>query len=574
LKISNIIKYLFELIFMLLTKSNSILASLFLFLIVVSLVSFQDADALKGKGVEISKYGIATKDIVCGDILCSQAGKAQTMRHVSQTLAFQTIDGQTKLVGISGTAEENPTIIVRTGFLLSLTVENRDNIPHILKIDNLSTQTLDLAPGQTDNLMIFSNEIGEYDLLDLATTSKVGKIKIVSLQQGISDKLPISLPRAEQITPDFIFSKIPQAQPGRLQVTLAFEEKNGETNIVGIQGVSGKNPTLVTRTGFVYDLVIMNNADLPHSLFLNGFNLSSGSIAPGTTKIMTIYPTTVGVFDYYDETMLSPLGKLQVVKVEPSVPQVPSIPDISLGQIQPKISASGEILNPGRIQSTLQIENINGSPAVVGVEGVSGLNPTIVTRTGFVYHVNVINNDSTSHTLYIDGLNQRTGPLLPGQTGIIALYPSESEEGEFSYYLDSPENTLGSFYVLKVEPKIPSLQIPAQRVSAPGTIQATIAFESSNGELHVIGVKGTLEENPTLITRTGYLYTLTIENRDSMPHSFDVQGLNLDSGILQPGESSVLLILPSEEGQFQYMDGLTQKVFGSIKIVKVEPSLP
>jgi hypothetical protein len=133
---------------------------------------------------------------------------------------------------------------------------------------------------------------------------------------------------------------------------------------------------------------------------------------------------------------------------------------------------------------------------------------------------------------------------------------------------------LGTLLVLRVEPKAPSINIPAQVVSAPGTIQSTVAFQTIGGNLKVLGIKGTSEENPTLITRTGYLYTLTVENRDSSPHIFSVEGLTFDTNVLQPGERSVLVMLPSEEGEFKYYDGITQKVFGSIKIVKVEPSFP
>ena len=41
---------------------------------------------------------------------------------VEQTVAFKDVDGEVKLVGISGTAEDNnPTLIVRTSFAYILT---------------------------------------------------------------------------------------------------------------------------------------------------------------------------------------------------------------------------------------------------------------------------------------------------------------------------------------------------------------------------------------------------------------------------------------------------------------------
>jgi hypothetical protein len=121
---------------------------------------------------------------------------------------------------------------------------------------------------------------------------------------------------------------------------------------------------------------------------------------------------------------------------------------------------------------------------------------------------------------------------------------------------------------------IQKFTIPAMRVAAPGVLQASVAFEIVDGQLRVVGIEGTSETNPTLVTRTGFLYTLTIKNNDTEPHSFFVHGTGMHSGTLNQGESTVLVILPTEEGEFIYYDGITGQAFGKLKIVQVEPKLP
>ena len=558
-------------------KITSITITAAILLLSTALVTpiFDDAHALKSDGVEIRKYGAATSNLVCGDILCSEVGKKQTMRHVSQVVAFQTVNGNIKLIGMEGTAEENPTIVLRTGFVLSLTVENQDDFAHMLMIEGLDIVTKDLAPGTRDHLMIFSYNTGEYNLVDVATSQNVGKLKIVKLQEDFPFSSQMAtvekqMTRVEkQITETSLIPKIPKESPGRLQATLAFEETNGIVQVVGIQGVSGVNPTLVTRTGYVYDLIIINRDTNAHSMFIDGLNLSSGGIPPGHTSMITIYPTKEGNYGYYAETMLSPIGYVKVVNVEPSIPKMTVSPTM------PQIPSFGTMIGePGRIKSTLQFETIDNKLSLVGIEGVLGINPTLVARTGFVYEIQVINKDSYPHALYLDGLNLQTRMIQPGETGMIAIYPSDNNVGKYSYYTSDPSAPLGNLLVLKVEPKTLSIKVPTMTVSAPGTIQATVAFDTVGGELKILGVKGTSEENPTLVTRTGYLYTLTVENHDSSPHGFGVEGLAMDTSVLQPGESSVLMILPSQEGEFKYFDEVTQKTFGNIKIVKVEPSFP
>jgi len=58
--------------------------------------------------------------------------------------------GDIKVVGTSGVAGMNPTILMRTGdFSMELTVVNEASIPHALYIDRLKVSTRFLQPGQT-----------------------------------------------------------------------------------------------------------------------------------------------------------------------------------------------------------------------------------------------------------------------------------------------------------------------------------------------------------------------------------------------------------------------------------------
>jgi hypothetical protein len=86
---------------------------------------------------------------------------------VEQTVAFEDIDGQVKLVGISGTAEDNnPTLIMRTSFAYVLTVENHGTQHHRLYIDDFNVQTDLLEPGQNDTITIYPDKEGIFNYYD------------------------------------------------------------------------------------------------------------------------------------------------------------------------------------------------------------------------------------------------------------------------------------------------------------------------------------------------------------------------------------------------------------------------
>lgn len=73
------------------------------------------------------------------------------------TVAFRNLDGEVKVVGLVGTAEVNPTILMRTGdFAMVLTVINQDSVPHALYIDGLNITTRMLQPDQSEVLTFYS----------------------------------------------------------------------------------------------------------------------------------------------------------------------------------------------------------------------------------------------------------------------------------------------------------------------------------------------------------------------------------------------------------------------------------
>ena len=71
--------------------------------------------------------------------------------------------------------------------------------------------------------------------------------------------------------------------------------------------------------------------------------------------------------------------------------------------------------------------------------------------------MNVINNGTTFHRLYIDGFNVQTDLLEPGQQDTITIFPEV--EGEFTYY-DKRQflEPLGKIKIVSVVPVMSLLE--------------------------------------------------------------------------------------------------------------------
>ncbi len=105
-------------------------------------------------------------------------------------------------------------------------------------------------------------------------------------------------------------------------------------------------------------------------------------------------------------------------------------------------------------------------------------------------------------------------------------------------------------------------------------VEQTVVFEDIDGKVQLRGILGVAgEPNPTLISRTGFAYLLTVVNNGDKHHRLYIDGLNVRTDLLAPGEQETLTIYPSEEGTYNYYDERERlKLLGQIKIVSVVPS--
>ena len=102
---------------------------------------------------------------------------------IESTIAFKTINGQLKLMGIKGNRGVNPTILMRThDFAMVLTILNEDNARHMFYIDGLGVHTKILKPGENQTITFYSPNEGTYNYYDRITSIKpIGQIKAVKV---------------------------------------------------------------------------------------------------------------------------------------------------------------------------------------------------------------------------------------------------------------------------------------------------------------------------------------------------------------------------------------------------------
>jgi hypothetical protein len=106
------------------------------------------------------------------------------------------------------------------------------------------------------------------------------------------------------------------------------------------------------------------------------------------------------------------------------------------------------------------------------------------------------------------------------------------------------------------------------------TVEQTIVFEEINGETQVRGVKGVkTDANPTLLSRTSFAYILTVINNGTTFHRLYIEGFNVQTNLLGPGEQDTITIYPDKEGEFQLYDKRENLVqVGKFKVVTVVAS--
>jgi hypothetical protein len=101
-------------------------------------------------------------------------------------------------------------------------------------------------------------------------------------------------------------------------------------------------------------------------------------------------------------------------------------------------------------------------------------------------------------------------------------------------------------------------------------MEATVAFRNIDGESKIVGLKGNADVNPTLVMRTGdFAYIITVINQDETPHMFYVEGLEVHTKALRPGENDTITIYSKNPGTYNYYDKFEEKPIGKIKAVKV-----
>jgi hypothetical protein len=105
-------------------------------------------------------------------------------------------------------------------------------------------------------------------------------------------------------------------------------------------------------------------------------------------------------------------------------------------------------------------------------------------------------------------------------------------------------------------------------------VEQTVAFEDANGEVQLKGISGISGElNPHLISRTSFAYILTIVNNGDKHHRLYIEGLEIQSNLLEPGQQDVITIHPTEEGLYKYYDKREKlEHLGFLEIRTVVPS--
>lgn len=108
----------------------------------------------------------------------------------------------------------------------------------------------------------------------------------------------------------------------------------------------------------------------------------------------------------------------------------------------------------------------------------------------------------------------------------------------------------------------------------PEKVEQTVAFKEVDGDVRLVGISGTAEDNnPSLIVRMGFAYVLTVENHGDRHHRLYIDGFNVQTDLLEPGQSDTIVIYPDREGLYNYYDKRQDlKLLGQLRSVQVVPS--
>ena len=105
-------------------------------------------------------------------------------------------------------------------------------------------------------------------------------------------------------------------------------------------------------------------------------------------------------------------------------------------------------------------------------------------------------------------------------------------------------------------------------------VEQTVAFKEIDDQVKLVGISGTGEDNnPTLIMRTSFAYILTVENHGTQHHRLYIDGFNVQTDLLEPGQSDTITLHPEKEGIYNYYDKRERlTLLGQLKSVEVVPS--
>lgn len=108
----------------------------------------------------------------------------------------------------------------------------------------------------------------------------------------------------------------------------------------------------------------------------------------------------------------------------------------------------------------------------------------------------------------------------------------------------------------------------------PEQVKQTVAFQDVDGKVRLVGLLGIDgEDNPTLIMRVGFAYVLTVINDGDKHHRLYIDGLEVQTNLLKPGQRETITIYPDKEGTYNYYDKRERtELLGQLKAVSVVPS--
>jgi hypothetical protein len=105
-------------------------------------------------------------------------------------------------------------------------------------------------------------------------------------------------------------------------------------------------------------------------------------------------------------------------------------------------------------------------------------------------------------------------------------------------------------------------------------VEQTVAFEDVYEKVQLQGISGIGgEPNPYLITRTNFAYLLTVVNTGTTQHRLYIEGLDVQTNLLEPGEQETLTIYPDKEEVYKYFDKREELThLGFLEVKTVVPS--